>query len=109
MTMTAVVFASFVVTCCSCVGPLVRHRAIVSRQSSGRFVAVLAAFLLATDRPMQPLELLQPPLEGPGIGDNGAIRERGQRLDAQVDTDRRATVRWYRLLVLHLDRDVPVP
>ena len=72
------------------------------------FVRCLLPFLLAAHRPMQPLELFQPSLEGLGVGDDRPIREGGERFDPQVHADYWAGVDGYRLHLLHLDAHVPV-
>src|SRR5579872_3868364 len=58
---------------------------------------------------MQAFELLESPLERARIGDDRAIGERGQRLDAQIDSNSRPRIRGHFPLLLHLDRDVPMP
>jgi hypothetical protein len=50
------------------IGSLVGDLPILFGQLADRFLAVLAAFLLATDRPVHALEPLQPSFEGLGVG-----------------------------------------
>src|SRR5262245_29910577 len=77
-------------------------------EAPGRFLAILAARLLAAHRTLETFDLLETTLERPGIGNGGPIRARCQRLDAQVYSDHWAAGRWNGLLVLHQHRDIPV-
>src|SRR5258708_34754007 len=91
------------------IGSLIAHLPIFIAQSVRRLLAVATAFVLAAHGPVQSLELLQPTLEGLGIGNNGSIREGRERLDAQVYAHYRANVARHRAFLLPLDRDVPMP
>src|SRR5215472_8971909 len=64
------------------ISSLIAHRPVCVAERARRLLAVVAAFGLPGDGPMQPLDLLQPPLEGLRIGNKRAIREGGKRLDA---------------------------
>src|SRR5215472_12842344 len=90
------------------VGPLIARCAVCFAYCASRLLAVVAAFRLAGDSAMQSLDLSQSPLEGLGVGNDRAIREGGERLDAQVYAHHRPGVDRNRLFLLHLDTHVPV-
>src|SRR5260221_9454256 len=91
------------------VGWLVALLPVLLAQRANRFLAVLAAFLAATHRPLQPLELLQATLQMPVVGNDGPIRQRGEGLHAQVYANGGAIVDWHRLFLFHLDTHIPMP
>src|SRR5258708_24400152 len=90
------------------VGALIGHVPIVGTETPGRFLAVLAALHLARDRPLQALDLLQPPLQVARVLLYMPVRERRELLDAQVYSHDRPRVLPHDMLLLDQHGDVPM-
>src|SRR5258708_30431303 len=90
------------------VGALIGHVPIVGTETPGCFLAVLAALLLARDRPVQALALLQMPLQVARVLLSMTISERGELLDAQVYSHDRPGVLPHDMLLLDKHGDVPM-
>src|SRR5262249_42978529 len=91
-----------------CVGALVGDLAVLLAQVADSLLAVVTALRLAAHRPLEPLELLEPPLGRSGVRGARPVWHGSQALHAQVHAHHWAGVLWRHMLLLDLDGGVPV-
>src|SRR5262249_10029652 len=88
--------------------PLVRHFPILPTKPPCGLIPILAALLIARDRALQSLDLLQAALVMGWMLLDDTVRHGSEALQAQVHAHHWPGVLWHDSLLLHQHGDVPM-